>query len=377
MQMLWRRWWRWGVPAGAAVVVAGTQLVPGAFAGSTPQLPSLTASALIAKVETSNVQALSGTVETTADLGLPALPDRLAGSGASPQALLTGTHDIKVAVDGAERQRLALLGNLAEMDVIHNGPDLWTYNSSTQTYTHRTVPTRSNSSSPATADTGVEQLTPQAEADKALAAVTPSTDVQMSAPTTVAGQPAYVLTLTPKTTDTLIRQVTIAVDANRFVPLRVQVFAGNPQTLAWQSGFTTIDYGTPESSQFDWTPPTNAVQSSTGFLGVGGTGSTTTGARTPDADGSAVKPTTIGAGWAGILELPAGTVDLSGGTASSGDHGTSVSDLIDRVTTAVPEGRLLSTRLFTALITPDGHVYAGAVPGSALQAAAVKAGAAG
>jgi len=40
----------------------------------------------------------------------------------------------------------------------------------------------------------------------------------------------------------------------------------------------------------------------------------------------------------------------------------------------VPEGTLYSTYLFTALVTPGGDIYAGAVPGAVLQAAARAAG---
>src|SRR5882757_8258022 len=72
---------RWAAPAVvAAAIVAGTT-VPRALATSgDPSLPPMTAADLISAVRTSDVHALSGTVHVVADLGLPDVPGRLAGS---------------------------------------------------------------------------------------------------------------------------------------------------------------------------------------------------------------------------------------------------------------------------------------------------------
>jgi hypothetical protein len=42
-------------------------------------------------------------------------------------------------------------------------------------------------------------------------------------------------------------------------------------------------------------------------------------------------------------------------------------DWVERLSTQVPQGHLLSTRLFSLLVTPDGRVLVGAVAPSVLE----------
>ncbi len=45
---------------------------------------------------------------------------------------------------------------------------------------------------------------------------------------------------------------------------------------------------------------------------------------------------------------------------------------LDTAATVVPEGRLITTDLFSSLITPDGRAFVGAVLPAVVQAAAAK-----
>ena len=94
------------VPAGpcplvaAAALVGVGPLVHAVTADAHGSLPPRTAAQLLADVSQAKVQALSGTVVETADLGLPALP-ALGGRGgneASFSSMLSGSHTI--AQDG-------------------------------------------------------------------------------------------------------------------------------------------------------------------------------------------------------------------------------------------------------------------------------------
>lgn len=365
---------RWAVPVGAAAVVGAVAVAPGATAASAhPRLPARSAAQLIAAVEQCRVQALSGTVETTANLGLPQLPDRFAGGGTGLQALLTGTHQLRVWIAGPGRQRVALLGDLAETDMVHNGHDLWTYQSATNAVTHRTLPTAAGPHAAAPPDTARNEasLTPEAAAAKLLHAVDPSTVVTVDRTARVAGRPAYQIVLTPRTHATLLRSVRIAVDATTSLPLRVQLFAGGSSTPAWQTAFTRISFTTPSASVFRFSPPRGAaISNATG----------TSGLRQPDAAprrsaDRSVRPTTVGNGWASVIELPAGTVSLTGPSTEDGPTGgRSVATLLDRVTKPVAGGRLLTTRLLSVLITNDGRVFLGAVPAHTVEQAAAAAG---
>jgi outer membrane lipoprotein-sorting protein len=355
---------RWSIPALAAAAVAAVVTAPHASAASAhPALPARTPAQLIAAVEQARVDALSGTVRTIANLGLPQLPDSIGNAGSGLQALLTGTNTLRVWVDGPEHQRLALLGSLAETDVIHSGTDLWTYSSRTNTVTHRTLPAQRSraageraSASPDAA-TPEQQLTPQAQADKALTAIDPTTSVTVDRTARVAGRPAYQLVLTPRTTATLVSSVRIAIDAATSVPLRVQVFAAGSPSPAFETGFVSIDFARPAASIFRFTAPRGAIApAAPGNL---------PGPGNPPVTDHADHPTALGHGWTTILELPSGSLGSPGPGRPSA--------LLDRAATPGPQGRLVTTRLLTVLVTPDGRVFVGAVPAAALEKAAAGA----
>jgi outer membrane lipoprotein-sorting protein len=344
-------------------VATAVAAAPHATAASAhPALPPRSAASLLAAVEASDVQSLSGTIRTTASLGLPQLPDNVASASAGWAALLTGTHQLRVWVDGADRQRIALLGDLAETDVIHDGTQLWTWSSATQAVSHQTVSSSPRATSGDRSPDAAEQLTPQAQAAKALDAINPSTEVSVDRTARVAGRPAYQLVLTPRTSATLIGSVRIAIDAARSVPLRVQIYAAGSSTPAFQTGFTSISFHRPVTSVFRFTPPAGSHITST---------PTTRADREPgthDTGDGQAKPTTIGSGWTAVLELPAGTVDLSASPdRRDAARGTSIAGALNDITAAVPQGRLLTTRLLTALIAPDGRVFIGAVPATTLE----------
>src|SRR6478609_9557315 len=133
---------RWALPVLVASAMAGAALTitGGAGASGRPTLPPKSAAQLLSLVEQAHPQSLSGTIVQTAHLGLPSLPTGdAAGSDLSLQGLLTGSHTVRIWYDGPTRQRLAMLAPMSERDVIHNGTDLWTYTSVTNTVTHSKV----------------------------------------------------------------------------------------------------------------------------------------------------------------------------------------------------------------------------------------------
>jgi outer membrane lipoprotein-sorting protein len=359
---------RWLVPAGMAGAITLASALPHALAnGGDPSLPAVVPVDLIAAVQDASTHSLSGTVRINAALGLPSLPEGMLGSALGLPVLLTGSHDLRVALDGPDRQRVALLGDLSETDVVRNGSDLWTYDSSGNAATHRTLGSSQNSNEPSAAPTTepspAADLTPTGEAQQLLDSMDPTTGVAVDGTTRVAGRSAYVLTLTPKTTDTLVGVVRIAVDAANHVPLQVEIVPAGATSAALTVGFTHVSFGTPSAATFQFSPPAGAsvseVPASSAQAGSG-----------TSADTS---PTTSGTGWAVVRRLPSDQIssfmDLTQDPAKS-DHPRSMTDWLDRIATQVPQGHLLSTRLFSVLITPDGQLFVGAVPPSAVEAAA-------
>ena len=101
-------------------------------------------------------------------------------------------------------------------------------------------------------------LDPQAAAEKALAAIDPTTAVVVDRTARVAGRAAYQLQLSPKDSRSLIGSVQIAIDAATSVPLRLQIFAVGASSPAFQVGFTSVSFNVPSSSIFEFVPPAGA-----------------------------------------------------------------------------------------------------------------------
>ncbi|MFF1633190.1 outer membrane lipoprotein carrier protein LolA [Leifsonia sp. NPDC058248] len=348
-----RRWVRW-LPAAVipAAIAAGALIAP--LTAGAADLPSKTPADVLKLVAASDVRAFSGTVEQSSDLGLPSLPTVGSGPGSQSDAtnvidLLTGSHTAKVYADGPSKVRVQVLDQLAERDVVRNGADVWLYTSTGEKVTHVTLPSRTAEKTTPDATT----TTPAQLAERFLASVEPSTSVTLGANTTVAGRDAYDLVLTPNTSATLVGSVSIAVDGQTGVPLRVQVAARGQQSTAFEVGFSSFDPSAPSADVFAFTPPKGATVTEQALPAKG---------ERTHAEAGHPKPVVSGTGWSSIVTVPVGTVPAS----------VTSSPLYGQLTTAVPGGRALSTSLMSVLLTDDGRVLAGAVPVSALEAAAAK-----
>lgn len=365
-----RRRASWALPVVTVAALAAAALLPSAASASDhPVLPTKTAAQLLAAVQTSATTTLSGTVVQTARLGLPSLPGGQGSAALTWQTLVAGTHTARVWFDGADKQRLALLGQLSESDVVHNGRDLWTYASDTQKVGHVRLPaTTAQGGSDQGRSKDLTTYTPQGAASEALKAISPSTLVQVDRTARVAGQPAYTLVLTPRDTRSTVRKVLIAIDAARDVPLRVQVF-GKAAAPAFETAFSDISYRQPAASVFAFTPPKGA-QVTTRLLDSGTHPNKT---HSPQ-HGAQALPTVVGTGWTSVIVFPAakgGSSPLAGLTGASSAHGDSTASLLSRLTTTLPNGdRILRSALINALLTKDGRVLVGAVSPALLEQAA-------
>lgn len=348
MTQIGKRW----VPAIAiSAVIAGVALVAPLAANASASLPDKSPAEVLELVQQTRVSALSGTIEQKADLGIPSIPSGLTASNAglaSALELLTGTHRARVFLNGPNKARVQVLDRLGERDAIRNGNDVWLYNSDKHTATHITLPDKSAvPHSPA--------LTPAQLAERFLAAIDPSTTVTVGKNVTVAGRSAYDLVLTPRSSDTLVGSVSIAVDGQTGLPLGVTVKARGQEDPALSVAFTALTIGAPDAGLFSFTPPKGATVKEHAVKEH----AVKPPARLPnDAAHPAAKVT--GSGWASIAEFPASK--LPAGITGSG--------LLGELSTSVSGGRLFHTSLVNILLTPDGRAFVGSVPAAALQAAA-------
>jgi outer membrane lipoprotein-sorting protein len=357
----------WVVPVVIfGAVVGGGVALSSASASGDATLPPKSAAELLTAVEGSSAVALSGTVSETGRFGLPSLPGADGGASLDWQSLITGAHTALVSVAGPDKQRVALLGSLAESDVIRNGQDLWTYTSSTNAVTHTILSGKDGAgSATGSPDADASSLTPAGAAQQALTAIDPSTVVTVDPSQVVAGEKAYTLVLTPRDTRSTVHKVTIAIDATHYVPLQVEVF-GASSTPAFQTGFVgTISFATPDASVFDFHAPAGAT-TAPDPLGVNRqhhdhvapnpSGSSSPATSTPSSSAlSDVK--VIGTGWTSIAELPNG---LPAGAMTG---------LLSKLSTPVGStgDKIITTSLVNVLTLSDGRVFVGAVSADLLE----------
>lgn len=371
-----------GAVAVAAAVTAGSMI---SVAQASPELPLRTPAQLLAAVagRTAPPPALTGTVVETASLGIPQLPGT--SNMNSMMSLLSGSHTIKVWYASPTHLRLAVPVSLSETDLIRNGRQVWLWQSSSNSVTKMQLPAKAGQAAPATPVPTQLPLTPQQAASQALAAVGPSTAVSVQRNVTVAGQAAYQLVLSPKAGNSLIGKVSIAIDAAKNVPLRVQVFARGARSAAFQVGFTSISYVAPAAANFSFSAPAGAKVK------------VVTPPSQPAGHPAKAKVSgqyqVIGKDWMSVAVLPAsalsgltGAGNVAGaagqaaqsaasGSGGSGENAAIMSALLGSARSvhgAWGSGRLLHTSLLSVLITSTGHVLIGAVAPSVLYSAAAQ-----
>ena len=378
---------RWAIPVGAVAlagaVTAGSLI---STAQASPELPLRTPAQLLASVAGQDAPppALTGTVVETASLGLPQLPGT--SNQNSITSLLAGSHTIKVWYGDPRHIRLAVPTQMSETDVIRDGRQVSVWQSDSNTVTRMQLPARASAAKADAMPSGAP-LTPQQAASQALKAVGPSTRVTVDRTVTVAGQPAYQLVLTPKSSSSLIGRVSLAIDATRNVPLRVQVFARGAASPAIQVGYTSISFVKPAAANFNFTTPAGAKVKVV---------SPPRDSSRPAAKGAKAsgEPQVIGKDWLSVAVLPAsdlaGVMGAGGASSSassaagvgsqsvssgSGESGAVAAALMKSATPvhgAWGSGRLLRTSLVSVLITNSGHVLVGAVTPAVLYAAAAQ-----
>jgi hypothetical protein len=216
--------------------------------------------------------------------------------------------------------------------------------------------------------------TPQEAADQALAAIDPTTAVTTTGAAKVAGRNAYELVLAPRDTASLVGQVRLAIDAEKHIPLGVDVYAKDATAPAVRVAFQQISFEVPDAQQFTFNPPpgTKVTEPSADDIAK-----ERDKALTPEAKKEAEKKAAeagtkvVGTGWTSVLvaKLPAADGDKGG---DAGSQLEAVIGTLPKVSGTWGSGHLLSSALFSALVTDDGRILVGAVAPEKLYEAAGK-----
>lgn len=389
-----RRAARYVVPVTVMGVAAATiGLVPAIADSGDPDLPKITAAQLIEKIARSDAEQLSGTVKITTDLGLPdlgGLENSLAsgapgqgeggGSSADPTAKLTelasGTHTLRIAADGPDRQKVSLLGKASEYSLIHNGKDVWGYDSESNEVFHGTA-------EESAADQGREHqppATPKDFAEEALKSVDDTTSVTVDGTAQVAGRDAYKLVVKPKQSGSTVGAISIAVDHKTGTPLKFTLTPASGGAAVVDIGFTKVSFDRPAASTFDFTPPKGAKVTEEGELDGEGKASGEKGREHGKPEGAPKSEEdlakgldglkVLGEGWNSVATFDTGAEGGLPTGSGGGDLDGFLGSLGDQVKGEFGTGTVFSTRLVNALFTEDGKVYVGTVTKDALVKAA-------
>jgi hypothetical protein len=318
---------RWAVPVGAVAAAGIVAAATAVASASVPSLPHRTAAQLIAEVGQATAKPLgpfTATVQESANLGLPQLPQAVQPGGTA--GLTSGTQTATIWYLDPQHVRIAKPVQAGESDVRLNGRTLWLWDSKTQTATKVTLPAHvaglpgqsgaepAPTCSPASTSSACASLSPAAAASQALKALGPSTVVAVQANVNAPTGPAYQLALEPRTTQSLIGKVVIAIDANSHLPVSVDVFGRGSTGLVYSVGLTALTFGAPAASNFTFTPPPGATvktqvvpRSLTGALPPGLSAAGLPGA----AAGTAATSQSPGLGGIPPSAMPAGKVPVA------------------------------------------------------------------
>ncbi|MFI0469997.1 outer membrane lipoprotein carrier protein LolA [Saccharopolyspora sp. 5N102] len=334
--------------AGAAVGVLGlTALALPAGAGAAPALPPVAPEQLVESVMRADPPALTGTVEVDNALGLPAIP----GAGQASELLSDGTSKFQVWADGQGRHRVSVPSHNGEMTVVDDGSTVWKWDSAEQKVVRSTGHAPESAEHQGLAD-------PAAAARQIIDKLRQTSDVKVDGTASVAGRDAYELVLTPKPTErTLLREVRVAVDAEKRIPLELSVLTNGSNDPAFQVGFSDVDLSAPDPALFRFTPPAGAEVTD-------GKAEHAPQQRPEHPQG---EHKVVGDGWdlVVVAQLPQQQEKQQGGQ----DLRQVAEQVGKPVSGPWGNGWIIGTAAGNALLTSDGRVAAGAVPEQVLTAA--------
>lgn len=259
----------------ALVLAASTSLgligVSIATDGTDGTIPSIKPARLIASSERAMAGqfSISGEVETTIDLGLPVVPEEWGGESGIV-GLVNGTNRYRLwrSPSGI---RLAHVTDSSEQVLVANGRSSWWWDSVEFRATRvrkrdlldalytgwvgRLMAARRDSAA-TMATAGLSD--PLRLTRSLLRQLAPTASVRVRGTTEIAGRPAYRLIMNPRSDITLIGNVSLAIDVETRLPLRVRVAPSGSHAAALEVGFTDVSFDGVDRSMFRFTPPAGA-----------------------------------------------------------------------------------------------------------------------
>ena len=397
----------------STVIAAGSFAIP--LQASAVDLPDLTPSQVMLLMD-KEIKGFSGTIVKTSDLGLPALEmssmmnedmvkemeekmpagfedfiPNLIEQNAITQAveLISGTHKIRVYASEVG-MRVQVLDRMSQRDLIVNKDEMWAYDAKNATATNlkfaeyvsefegnvsEADKTKLEADLKASlaeyaAKAQLDISNPEAVADYLMEMIGESTVISVGKEHRMAGRTAYQLIANPKAQNSLIESVVISVDSETGMALDVKVYSVEQETPAFQVGFESISFATPDASLFSFTAPAGttiqnlelpteleaelkALKKEYEAKAFSEADFAAKKAELEAKYADQPKPEMIGEGWESVIYLPAMPKEVPMQMLEN--------ELFADLLTQVPGGKVFSTPLANVLITDSGKVYAGAV----------------
>ena len=235
----------------AGVVVAGAIVGLGLLApagAAAPPLPPVSPEDLVASV----ITAKPGPLQRDRHRRQRARPARDPAGAAAGERVVDGAG----VVDGDGKGRVALPSSDGERTLVYDGTTRWSYDSTDRTVDEGPRASRDPAvtARPSRRDRPADRPGGRGHRDDRRPCRTSTVTVDGTAE--VAGRPAYQLVLTPLPTErTLLREVRVAVDAEKRIPLQLTVLAPARRSRRCTVGFSDITFGPQDPSLFTFTPP--------------------------------------------------------------------------------------------------------------------------
>ena len=262
-----------GVLAAVIIVVGGGSAIAVAATNSDPVPRSAgLATALHRALSAPKVAGISADISFTDNL-----VDSSDFTGQTTDPLLQGaTGRLWLTDDG--RLRIELQSDNGDAEIVIDHRSFWISDPAQHTVYEGTLPDSGQSGSTAGGETnhGIPSI---AQIQSELTRLMATADVSGAQPTDVAGQGAYRVTISPKTSGGLLGSAQLAWDAATGVPLDLAVYARGDTTPVLELKATSITYGAVPDSDVDISPPTGSriVQLGGGTSSASGSGSVSSG----------------------------------------------------------------------------------------------------
>jgi outer membrane lipoprotein-sorting protein len=392
-----------------AAFVAPSVIAAGAIFAAAPasaiDLPDVTAEELLLIMDGETVD-FSGTVVKTSNLGLPALemssmmsqdavddmaermPEgfedfvpQLIEQNALTQLveLAAGTHTMRVYASDLG-MRVQVMDQMGQRDLLVTEDGFWAYDAAAATAWSGSADDVTQSSlEDAKRQWQQELASPEELVNALLDEARLSSTVSVGQDHEVAGRSAYQLIVSPNSSVSLIDQVVVSVDSETGMALDVKVFSREDSEAAFEVGFESIRFATPDADIFSFTPPPGTtviveeVPEALRALQAEYAGRTLTEAdreqlradlrAAAEAEGMP-SPELLGDEWESVMYLAQVPSDIPLEMLET--------ELFADLVTEVAGGVVFSTPILNVLVTDSGEIFAGSVTIAHLQSLAAR-----